>query len=247
MGAPVAPIQTQYHAQDEFGQYSFGYAGGPSACSEHRNAFGGGSGSYNYVDSDGKVQTVNYVADALGFRVAGTNLPVAPEAPVAAPLVAPEPFLDTAEVAAAKAAHQVALAEATAAPAEEAALARKKRAIVAAPAVAPLSPLRFSYGFPSPLTYNLPAVTGAPLQYTSPVGFPAYTQYASAAPAFTTHAGVAPAVTPYAVGAGVAPAVTPYAVGAPVVGTYAASVTPRDGTLLRVENNPGHATSYRVD
>merc|ERR1712121_96183 len=140
MGAPVAPVQTQYHAQDEFGQYSFGYAGGPSACSEHRNAFGGGSGSYNYVDSDGKVQTVNYVADALGFRVAGTNLPVAPEAPVAAPLVAPEPVVDTAEVAAAKATHQVALAE-------EAAPARKKRAIVAAPAVAPFSPLRFSYGF----------------------------------------------------------------------------------------------------
>merc|ERR1712121_145229 len=130
MGAPVAPVQTQYHAQDEFGQYSFGYAGGPSARSEHRNAFGGVSGSYNYVDSDGKVQTVNYVADALGFRVAGTNLPVAPEAPVAAPLVAPEPVVDTAEV--------------TAAPAEEAALARKKRAIVAAHAVALLSPLRFS-------------------------------------------------------------------------------------------------------
>merc|ERR1712121_541608 len=207
MGAPVAPIQTQYHAQDEFGQYSFGYAGGLTARSEHRNAFGGVSGSYNYVDSDGKVQTVNYVADALGFRVAGTNLPVAPEAPVAA----------------AKAAPQVALAEATAAPAEEAAPARKKRAIVAAPAVAPFSPLRFSYGFSSPLTYNLPAVTGAPLQYTSPVGFPAYTQYASAAaPAFTTYAGVAPAVTPYAVGAGVAPAVTPYTVGAGV----APAVTP---------------------
>merc|ERR1712088_616015 len=71
-------------------------------------------GAYSYVDSDGIVQNVNYIADALGFRVGATNLPVhhvdapveaaapvqavaaaAPVAPapavaVAAPVIAPE-------------------------------------------------------------------------------------------------------------------------------------------------------------
>ncbi|ROT85155.1 hypothetical protein C7M84_020984 [Penaeus vannamei] len=75
------PIQSQYHAQDEIGQYSFGYAGGPSSRAESRDAFGVVRGSYNYVDSEGKVQTQHYVADALGFRVSGTNLPVAPTPP----------------------------------------------------------------------------------------------------------------------------------------------------------------------
>merc|ERR1719495_1838386 len=87
--APVAPIQSQYHAQDEIGQYSFGYAGGPSSRSETRDAFGIVRGSYNYIDSEGEVQTNHYVADALGFRVSGTNLPVAPDVPEVAPLVAP--------------------------------------------------------------------------------------------------------------------------------------------------------------
>ncbi|XP_042869348.1 cuticle protein 6-like [Penaeus japonicus] len=120
--APVAPIQSQYHAQDEIGQYSFGYAGGPSSRAETRDAFGVVRGSYNYVDSEGKVQTQHYVADALGFRVSGTNLPVAPDAPEAAPLSAlpgplPEPVMDTPEVAAAKVAHQQAYDEAAAAAA----------------------------------------------------------------------------------------------------------------------------------
>ena len=33
-------------------------------------------GAYSYVDSNGIVQSVNYIADALGFRVGATNLPV---------------------------------------------------------------------------------------------------------------------------------------------------------------------------
>ncbi|XP_064104024.1 cuticle protein 6-like [Macrobrachium nipponense] len=118
----TSPIQSQYHAQDELGQYSFGYAGGPAARSETRDAFGIVRGSYNYVDSDGKIQTQHYVADALGFRVSGTNLPVAPDAPAAAPLAAlpgplPEPVQDTPEVAAAKTAFRIAYDEAAAAAA----------------------------------------------------------------------------------------------------------------------------------
>ena len=33
-------------------------------------------GSYSYVDANGLLQTVQYISDAMGFRVAATNLPV---------------------------------------------------------------------------------------------------------------------------------------------------------------------------
>merc|ERR1712193_457689 len=42
------------------------------------------------MGANGLLQTVNYVADPVnGFRVAGTNLPVGPAVPAAAPLEAP--------------------------------------------------------------------------------------------------------------------------------------------------------------
>merc|ERR1739842_28294 len=113
--APFAPIveppSSQFHAQDEFGQFSFGYQNINSAKTESKDAFGVTRGSYQYVDANGVLQTVNYIADDInGFRVAGTNipvapaapnvaLPVAPEVPVAAPLIAPVPVLETPEVA----------------------------------------------------------------------------------------------------------------------------------------------------
>ncbi|KAK7084350.1 hypothetical protein SK128_016381 [Halocaridina rubra] len=218
--APVAPVQTQYHAQSELGEYAFGFAGGPSSRDETRDAFGVVRGSYNYIDSEGKIQTQHYVADALGFRVAGTNLPVAPEAPVAEPLALPgplpEPVQDTPEVAEARAAFKIAFDEAAAAAAAatpETARSRRKRAIIP-------SPLRFSYGFSSPLTYNYPAVVRAsPLQYTATAASPAFATYAHGLP-----------------------------VAAPVpVTTYSAvAAAPRDAELLSVTNNPGHAVSYRV-
>jgi len=129
--APVAPvpapaISSQFAAQDEFGNSQYGYSNLNSAKHEVGNAFTGVSGSYQYVDAAGILQTVNYVADHLGFRVEDSRipvhvaeLPVAPvhdaELPVApvyngvapvAPVydgVAPEPVEDTPEVAAAKA------------------------------------------------------------------------------------------------------------------------------------------------
>merc|ERR1712098_823538 len=89
-GAYNPAPSTQFHAQDEFGQFSFGHAGGPLARTEARNAYGVTTGSYQYVDANGLLQTVNYVADPVnGFRVAGTNLPVGPAVPAAAPLEAP--------------------------------------------------------------------------------------------------------------------------------------------------------------
>merc|ERR1711971_1348850 len=86
---PAAPVpflpeplplfqEPQFHAQDEFGQFSFGYENINSAKTETKDAFGVTRGSYQYVDANGIVQTVNYIADDInGFRVAGTNIPVA--------------------------------------------------------------------------------------------------------------------------------------------------------------------------
>merc|ERR1711936_1464290 len=115
--APIVPPSSQFHAQDEFGQFSFGYQNINSARSETKDAFGVTRGSYQYVDANNVVQTVHYAADDVnGFRVAATNvpvapaaaplaLPVAPEAPAALPLVAPVPVVETPEVAAARAEH----------------------------------------------------------------------------------------------------------------------------------------------
>jgi len=119
--APIQAPSSQFHAQDEFGQFSFGYENINSAKTETKDAFGVTRGSYQYVDANGIVQTVNYIADDInGFRVAGTNIPVAvaaaqPVAPAALPLVAPVPVLETPEVAAARAEHLAAHAEAKAA------------------------------------------------------------------------------------------------------------------------------------
>merc|ERR1711902_419739 len=97
--AAVAPTPegSQYHAQDDYGQYSFGYADGNSVKQEIKTADGVVRGAYSYIDADGIVQTVNYISDALGFRGGATNLPVhhvdepvaAAAAPVPAPAAAP--------------------------------------------------------------------------------------------------------------------------------------------------------------
>merc|ERR1712133_193312 len=93
---------------------------------EQGNAYTGVTGSYSYVDANGVLQTTNYIADGLGFRVQATNLPVAPAAPEVAALeapvfnleapvfdlVGPAPVEDTPEVAAAKAEFQAKFDEA---------------------------------------------------------------------------------------------------------------------------------------
>ena len=85
---PVDITNSQYHAQDDIEQYNYGYSSPLSTKQELKTADGVTRGSYSYVDANGIVQTVNYLSDAMGFRVAATNLPVhhveAPVAPVAA-------------------------------------------------------------------------------------------------------------------------------------------------------------------
>jgi hypothetical protein len=77
--------------QDEFGGYNYGYATPTSSKQEFRTPDGVVQATYSYVDANGVVQTVNYVSDAEGFKVAATNLP---KAPVAAP--APVPVAEVA-------------------------------------------------------------------------------------------------------------------------------------------------------
>merc|ERR1711868_119262 len=155
--APIAPyVGSQFHAQDEFGNLNYGYSNLNSAKAEAGNTYGGVSGGYSYVDANGVLQQVQYVADAAGFRVADSRLPVAPVYDGGAPTFNPElPVapMDTAEGAEAKAAFAEAYA------AQEAAVAavseRKKRE--AEPA--------FAYGFAThhPVAYS--AYHGYPYAY----------------------------------------------------------------------------------
>merc|ERR1711981_1202773 len=150
--AVIPPLSSQFHAGDEFGNSQYGYSNLNSAKHEIGNAFGQKSGSYQYVDPAGNLQTVSYVADELGFRVVDSRLPVAPvhnaELPVApvheyelpvAPVhvyelpVAPE---KTPEVIAAEAEHLAAVAELA---------SRKKRES---------DPMIQGYGYNSPWLLN---------------------------------------------------------------------------------------------
>ncbi|KAG8235991.1 hypothetical protein J437_LFUL016524 [Ladona fulva] len=196
--APVAyaghlGVSSQYHAQDELGQYSYGYAGGPSAKSEVKTFDGVTRGGYSYVDAEGKVQNVNYVADGLGFRVAATNLPVAPQPIPAEPLIAPAPVEDTVEVASAKAAHFAAHAEAKAAAeaAPEIPVA-VERAVVATPAViaAPAVATPFAYSAPiaAPFVHST-VVAPAPVLRTAVVAPTPIFRSAVVAPAPIAYAG----------------------------------------------------------
>jgi len=122
--AAYAPYSagSQFHAQDGFGNLNYGYANLNSVKQEVGNTYGGVSGGYSYVDAEGKLQQVTYVADALGFRTQDSRLPVAPvydgvaptfnPEPLVAPTFNPEPLVapvDTPEVAAAKAEHLAAV------------------------------------------------------------------------------------------------------------------------------------------
>merc|ERR1711953_1455325 len=143
--APAAVQGSQYHAQDDAGQYSFGYNDGSSVKQEIKTADGVIRGAYSYVDSDGIVQNVNYIADALGFRVGATNLPVHHvDAPVEA----------AAPVQAVAAAAPVAAAPAVAA---------------AAPIIAP--EVSYAYlPYASNYGYSVPAAAPAPV--AAPVAAP---------------------------------------------------------------------------
>merc|ERR1712122_323228 len=72
VNAAPAPVNqatsTQFHAQDEFGNFQYGYSNINSQKHETGNIHTGVSGSYSYTDAHGIGRTINYVADGLGFR-----------------------------------------------------------------------------------------------------------------------------------------------------------------------------------
>merc|ERR1712010_179246 len=107
-----------------------GYSNLNSAKAEAGNTYGGVNGGYSYVDANGVLQQVQYVADAAGFRVADSRLPVAPVYDPVAPV-------DTAEVAEAKAAFAEAYAAQEAAVA---AVAERKKRRLTLPFPTPPSP-----------------------------------------------------------------------------------------------------------
>merc|ERR1719361_1549224 len=102
--AASAPTHSQFHGQDELGGYNYGYQTAESSKQEIRRPDGIVQGTYSYVDANGILQTVNYISDAEGFKVAATNLPQAPVPDVVAkaapPVVAPTGYVAPAPVVA---------------------------------------------------------------------------------------------------------------------------------------------------
>jgi len=227
--AIIAPAftKTQYHAQDELGQASYGYAHPGQAHAAVRDAFGGVRGSYSYVSPDGRVLTTNYVADAVnGFRVESNALPVAPAVPEAPVLVGPAPVQDTIEVIEARAAHAKAIEEAKIRNAEadkvdgaeekapeEQAQSRRKRSVIAVS---------------SPLVQSIPTVT-----------------YAASPYLHSTVLGSS-ILGSNLIGANLIGA-NHLTYATPAIHTLAAPQAVREATLTKVVNTPGHAVSYRVD
>merc|ERR1712055_126032 len=235
----------QFHAQDEFGQFSFGHAGGPSARTESRDAYGVTTGSYQYLDAFGLIQTVNYISDAAGFRVVGTNLPAGPAAVAETPEVAAARAEHLAAVEAAAAAAAAAPEEVVevvaveeAAPAEVVAERKKRQAIL--PALA-------YNGLPAAVGYNgLHAVGYNGLLAPYPL---AAHGLLAGTPAEIVADVELPVATVKAAEAVEAP---PVAAALPLAGAYALpvaapAVAAREATLTEIKLNPGHATFYRVD
>lgn len=123
------PLPVYQQSQDtQNGVHAYSYAGGPSAKEEVRGLDGVTRGSYSYLDAYGTLQSVFYVADEGGFRVAATNLPTDGDLP-----------RETGEVLLAKNAHleEHARAAQEAQEAKEEITGRRKRSIDEAAAAAP--------------------------------------------------------------------------------------------------------------
>ncbi|KYN39531.1 Cuticle protein 6 [Trachymyrmex septentrionalis] len=115
------PLPVYHQSQDtRAGVHAYSYAGGPSAKEEVRGLDGVTRGSYSYVDAHGILQSVFYVADEGGFRVAATNLPTDGNPP-----------LETSEVLLARYAHPQELVKAATAEEKGHLVSRRKRSLEA--------------------------------------------------------------------------------------------------------------------
>merc|ERR1712042_206813 len=254
--------KSQYHSQDELGQFSFGHISADRAHHQVRDFTGAVQGSYTYIDADGEQVVAHYIADSNGFRVSSNALPVAPtfdgvapEGPVndlEAPVFDLEQVMETEEVMAATAEHFRLVAEHKAAV-EAAQAAAAAEAVTEAPVEeAPVEAAPVEEELPveaaEAVTEVAEEVTEAPAEevaaerrkrqviYTAGASFQAALPIA--APTSVVHPTFYSGLE--AVPVDLTPAedvvVAPAAVG-PVV---------KDAEVLRIENNPGHAVSYRV-
>ncbi|XP_012061035.1 PREDICTED: uncharacterized protein LOC105624250 [Atta cephalotes] len=115
------PLPVYHQSQDtRAGVHAYSYAGGPSAKEEIRGLDGVTRGSYSYVDAHGILQSVFYVADEDGFRVAATNLPTDGNLP-----------LETSEVLLARYTHPQELVKATTEEEKGHLVSRRKRSLEA--------------------------------------------------------------------------------------------------------------------
>lgn len=75
---PAANV-AQYGSEGGLGIYSYGYTGPLSSGTEAKTSDGITRGGYSYIDANGILQTVRYIADDVnGFRVQATNIPINP-------------------------------------------------------------------------------------------------------------------------------------------------------------------------
>jgi len=261
IAAPALPQSSQFQSQDEFGNLAYGYANLNSAKQETGNTYGGVTGSYSYTDSNGIVQTVNYIADGLGFRVQATNLPVAPVAELVQPVHEYElPVAPVFEgVQAPAPVHEYVLPVAPVydgvapAPVEdtpEVAAAKAEHLALVAAAAAPAERKRRSTPAATEVlaaAAPLPALGYAGLGYAGALPY-AGLGYAGALPHAAGYAGYPYAGLPYA-GHGLAYAAP--AVAAPLAAAPAAVVASapavRKAVKTVIQANPGHAEVYIVN
>merc|ERR1711970_1614422 len=269
--------KSQFHSQDEFGQFSFGHVANDQAHHQVRDYTGAVQGSYTYLDANGEQVVAHYIADSNGFRVSSNALPVAPtfdgvapEGPVAdlaspvfdleAPVFDLEQVMETEEVQAATAEHFRLVAEHKAAV-EAAQAAAAAEAEAAAPVEeapveeeAPIEAVEAEAETEAPAVAEEEIIEAAEAVTEAP---------AEEAPVerrkrqIVYSAGVLPATIPVAVpqatvyhpefysGLQAEPVDLSPPEGA-VVGAPAVAPVVKDAEVLRIENNPGHAVSYRV-
>ncbi|KAI1286891.1 Cuticle protein 14 isoform a [Halotydeus destructor] len=217
---------SQFRTQDNSGNYAFGYnedhATGGTFRRESGNAAGQVVGSYGLRDIDGRIRTVNYVADDAGYRanIVSNEPGVEPKDPASATINKAGPVV-AAPIAVAASAPIIAQAPLYA----QAPVAVAAPAPLYAPAPVAVAPVATSYTTTTqhvaPARY-IAAAPAAPLIAAAPLAAayaaPAYAAPAYAAPLAARIAApalAAPLVNQYALNTYAHPAAWGYTLGLP--------------------------------
>ncbi|KAM8710894.1 hypothetical protein ACLKA7_017510 [Drosophila subpalustris] len=188
--ALVTATQQQYLSQDALGQYAYGYAEPHSSKQETRSLDGTTRGTYSYRDAAGKLQTVDYTADAEGFHVAATNLPhvVKPQkfrpSAVEARTTTTATSNDSIEIAAARQSHEEARQQSQSHPAQSHADAELPRPVADTAEVAAAKSIHLKRLASEKLRNELLSVPAVPLARSSHVIVPVHSVYGYTVPRF---------------------------------------------------------------